>query len=72
MCKCRALRERVAWLEKVINDAEWKLRYEDVFAEDAERHRSTQLVVAHDLANGRAGLPPHDYARRRASKGDRE
>ena len=64
MCKCRQLRERVVWLEKVISDASWKLRHRDGTMGDGRDspHRRTQLIVAHDLSNGLAGLEPYNYA----------
>lgn len=63
MCKCRELRERVAWLEQVLSEADWKLRYTDgmLGAGLDSPLRRTQLRVAHDLANGLRGLEPYPY-----------
>lgn len=58
MCRCKTLRERVAFLEAALGEAEWDLRYQAVIG-DHDRDspdRRIQLVVAGDLARARLGM----------------
>lgn len=58
MCRCRAHRLRVAFLEAALAEAEWDLRYRAVI-EQIDRddpNRRIQLRVASDLARARLGL----------------
>jgi hypothetical protein len=59
VCRCKALRERVAFLEAALGEAEWDLRYQAVInGHDRDTpDRRIQLVVAADLARARLGLP---------------
>lgn len=58
MCRCKTLRERVAFLEAALGEAEWDLRYRAVIdGHDRDGpHRRVQLVVAGDLARARLGM----------------